>query len=399
MRFSREQIGKSSIYGNYGFTLFEIIIALILMSIFAVFFAHISDFSWNFSKSLKIVAIKERLGLIRSAIIQAAQDIDSDQFYEIYTSDSENSIPTVLNLDTMSKDDFGNRILYCAGPAHALNPIYATNSGIFEPSGVKAMIASAGKNEILESDCDSLSAQGDDIALTISESDIRYAKGGISGFKHQQGEMALISNNDNVNLQNSLVTIGHFSSLPLVDPNGSTIKSGTLGYDGQFIYVHDGAGQELSNWHKIGQDFPLRENICLKNDGNYGRVVASGMAGSSSGCVDTMYTSSYIEPGQTKVYSSGICGGVSSWFAQVAITYSCEGNYSSPPVSSPCVHEDGTYGIPTFSALAGMSCSCSQTGSVGPVQPQQSDVVLTSDASDCCGGGYTAGGRFYWACL
>lgn len=185
---------------QYGFSLMEMIVTLVIISVVAVGINQMSMFAWRFSEASKVTQTKEQLKTIRAAIMNAAQDVDNDQFLDIYTPGAENTIPAVLGLGASVKDAWGNLLLYCAGAANGSNAQYAASVGVYDRTGIKAALFSAGKNGKMDSSCASLLAQGDDLSATISEADLRFIKGGISGFKHDTGEMKLTTTNDNINM-------------------------------------------------------------------------------------------------------------------------------------------------------------------------------------------------------
>lgn len=330
---------------QYGFSLMEMIVTLVILSVVAVAVNQISMFAWRFSEASKVTQTKEQLKTIRAAIMNAAQDADNDQFLDIYTPGAENTIPAVLGLGASVKDAWGNQLLYCAGDANGSNAQYAASIGVYDRAGTKAALFSAGKDGKMDSSCASLVAQGDDLFMTISESDLRFVKGGIGGFKHDTGEMKLATTNDNVNMQNSLVTVGNFASLPTTDPQGNAIKLGTIvsnATDKQgYIYTLDG-------W----KPFRCPNGTYSRDDGTCGPI-------SEIKCPNGYYTradgtcgpiSEVKCPVGTYVRGDGSCGPLSE--VKCPAGYYTRGDGSCGPASELqcpvgwCIKPDGGCGRP-----------------------------------------------------
>lgn len=244
-----------------GFTLIEALFTLGLVSVLLLALTQFADFASNFQRINNAIGTQEKMRVVRSAIMQAAQDVDGDGYYEILVPDAGTKIPASLNLGGYTTDEWGTTLLYCPydiGNTNSVNTAFVSNSPAYASDHALGTIVSAGKDKSFQTTCADVSAQGDDLAAYISESDTRYARGGIGGFAHQSGEIKPITQTDNINLQKSLLTVGNYAVLPTVDPQGRTILPGTMGYQSadspervKGLYVHDGLGMLATNWKSI----------------------------------------------------------------------------------------------------------------------------------------------------
>lgn len=245
-----------------GFTLVEALVTLGIFSVLILGLTQFADFASSFQRINTVIGTQEKMRVARSAIIQAAQDVDGDGYYELLVPDAGLQIPASLNLGTFSTDEWGTTLRYCAydlGNTNAVDNAFVSNSPTYVANHALGMIISAGKDKIFQTTCTDSSSQGDDFLLQVVEADVRHSKGGLGGFGHQAGEVSLVTPTDNVNLDKSLVTPLSAAALPLADPQGNNIKSGTLAYQtaangarNAGLYVHDGGGRADSNWKAVG---------------------------------------------------------------------------------------------------------------------------------------------------
>lgn len=346
-----------------GHTLIEVLVALGLIGLLLVAVSQFVDFSTAFQRINVSIGSQEKMRVVRSAIMQAAKDVDSDGYYELLLPELGALVPSSLNLGSYANDEWGTPFLYCAydvGKTNTVDSAYVSNSPPFAPDYPLGRIISAGKDKTFQTTCVDSTVLGDDIVLQITEADVRHANGGFGGFSHQTGEIKPVTPSDNINLQKSLVTPGNFNILPLVDPQGNTIKPGTLGYQttvsparGIGLYIHDGLTQFDVSWHTIGHNWPLRENIC------YNRM--TGYIGKATFCQDVYGPgcSSSMNPNMNSPGYNTV--GVATY----QILWSCSGSYSSPPAVTSCVQADGTYGQVSI-AWRGAVSAPNNIGAAGP---------------------------------
>jgi type II secretory pathway pseudopilin PulG len=158
-----------------GFLLLEAIIAVMIAGVVAMVFTSINYYANIQSNMVKIQTTKQSLEVIRSRLLDSANDIDSDGYFELLASDS-NNLPTAISLTT---DSWGRAIVYYPQDIGVVNTnsTYTQNRSNISPnSNIVARVISAGEDGNIETTATDSKAIGDDIVLEISTGELNHYK-------------------------------------------------------------------------------------------------------------------------------------------------------------------------------------------------------------------------------
>ncbi len=159
-----------------GYLLAEAMIAVIIAGIVAAVFTTINYYTHLQSNMLKQQNTKTILEVVRSRLINLAQDPDSDSYFELLKEDN-NTIPINIGIGT---DAWGARIFYSTvdlGLSNDINNSYAdTNTSISPNNNIAGRLISLGQNSILETTSLESLAQGDDLMLEIGVGELNHYK-------------------------------------------------------------------------------------------------------------------------------------------------------------------------------------------------------------------------------
>lgn len=174
---------------------------------------------------------------------------------------------------------------------------------------------------------------------------------------------------------------------------------GTLTYEANELWVCKG-----SVWKKVGNSFPLRENICEKADKTFGFVTFHFNV--HYGC-ESKWRSANGTYNMNKSYTEDLSGSgrgcdVNNWIPRIYISgWSCVGGYGSPPAVPSCVNsDDGTYGLPSISFSAGIDCGCgSGVKTTGAFYANTTyNYPALEHEGGCCGCCYGVDTQISWTC-
>lgn len=232
-----------------GFTVIEIIFVMAALGVLTALIAQQSGFLTGIVDVVRGSSSREKALAASAALSQLGVDVDEDGYLELPEPDGTDGLPAGV---PAVADEYGTAFRYCGfdlGAQNSVDSDYVSNAAGYDATHPAAMVISAGKDKTFQTACTDTEAQGDDALNALYEADLRYALGGIGGMKDAEGEVALVTQTDNVNLSKSLVTPGRYDALPATDPAGGAIKAGTIasmnGDDS--LYLHNGA-----EWKKVG---------------------------------------------------------------------------------------------------------------------------------------------------
>lgn len=210
------------------YLLAEIMIAIILVGTIATVFTTMSYYSNIQSNLLKLQNSKMILEVLRSRLLNSAEDPDSDSFFELLKEDSNSTIPINIGLGT---DAWGKRVYYYTidlGNTNEANLSYAnTNNSISPNENILGRLISSGENRILETNATHSIAQNDDLMIEIGLGELNHFK--LYGSSEISAE-----------------TRGYNSAIVSVSEPINPIN-GTLWYDtgSSSLKIYD---QNVSNW-------------------------------------------------------------------------------------------------------------------------------------------------------
>jgi type II secretory pathway pseudopilin PulG len=207
-----------------GIMLVEVMIAIILAGVLAAVLGTMGYYTMMQGNTLKQQNSKTMLEVIRSRLLNAAANPDSDSYFELLKEDENNTVPIVIGL---GKDAWGRNIFYSTydfGDANG-NTTYAQNTVSISPNAnVLGRLISRGEDGILDTDPSHTAAQNDDILLEIGIGETNHLK--------------LYNGSEVVNETrgyNSAVVIATIGDLPASAINGTIVfvrdTNATLIYD------------------------------------------------------------------------------------------------------------------------------------------------------------------------
>lgn len=160
-----------------GYLLAEIMIAIIIAGTVATIFTTMNYYSNIQSNLLKLQNTKMILEVLRSRLLETAEDPDSDSFFELLKEDENSSIPINIGLGT---DAWGKRIFYSTvdlGDSDGTNTPYADTSTQISPNeNIVARLISSGENYKLETNSTHSVAQNDDLMIEIGIGELNHYK-------------------------------------------------------------------------------------------------------------------------------------------------------------------------------------------------------------------------------
>lgn len=160
-----------------GYLLAEAMIAVLIAGIVAAIFTTMNYYTHIQSNTLKNQNTKTILEVARSRLLQSAQDIDSDSYFELLKEEASNTLPLSVGLGT---DAWGGRIFYSTldlGSPNTLDASYATNTISISPNAnIAGRLISLGQNKTLETAATDDSAKGDDLMIEIGIGELNHFK-------------------------------------------------------------------------------------------------------------------------------------------------------------------------------------------------------------------------------
>ncbi len=159
------------------YLLAEAMIAVIIAGIVAAVFTTMNYYTHLQSNVLKQQNTKTILEVVRSRLINLAQNPDDDAYFELLKEDANNTLPLNLGLGV---DAWGAKIFYATvdlGDSDGTNTPYAdTNTSISPNENIAARLVSTGEDRILQTTATDTTAQGDDLILEIGVGELNHYK-------------------------------------------------------------------------------------------------------------------------------------------------------------------------------------------------------------------------------
>ncbi len=159
------------------YLLAEAMIAVIIAGIVAAVFTTMNYYTHLQSNVLKQQNTKTILEVVRSRLINLAQNPDDDAYFELLKEDANNTLPLNIGLGV---DAWGAKIFYATvdlGDSDGTNTPYAdTNTSISPNENIAARLVSTGEDRILQTTATDTTAQGDDLILEIGVGELNHYK-------------------------------------------------------------------------------------------------------------------------------------------------------------------------------------------------------------------------------
>jgi len=159
------------------YLLAEAMIAVIIAGIVAAVFTTMNYYTHLQSNVLKQQNTKTILEVVRSRLINLAQNPDDDAYFELLKEDANNTLPLNIGLGV---DAWGAKIFYATvdlGDSDGTNTPYAdTNTSISPNENIAARLVSTGEDRILQTTATDTTAQGDDVILEIGVGELNHYK-------------------------------------------------------------------------------------------------------------------------------------------------------------------------------------------------------------------------------
>ena len=160
-----------------GYLLAEAMIAVVIAGIVVAVFTTMNYYTNIQSNLLKQQNTKIILEVIRSRLVNSAQDPDSDQYFELLKQDANDTLPTNVGLGT---DAWGERINYTTydfGVANTADGNYSdTNTTISPNANIAGRLISSGENLVFDTNASDSTAQVDDIMLEVGIGELNHYK-------------------------------------------------------------------------------------------------------------------------------------------------------------------------------------------------------------------------------
>lgn len=159
-----------------GYLLVEAMIAIIIAGIVAAVFTTMNYYTHIQSNLLKQQNTKTILEIIRSRLLNLAQDPDTDSYFELIKEDANNTLPISVGLGT---DAWGKRIHYYTIDLGNTNvdTMYAdTNTSISPNDNILGRLVSSGQDMVLDTNATNSFAQNDDLMLELGIGEVNHFK-------------------------------------------------------------------------------------------------------------------------------------------------------------------------------------------------------------------------------
>lgn len=156
--------------------LLEVMIALVIAGVIAAVFTTMNYYTHIQSNIMKHQNTKTILEVVRSRLINLAENPDNDAYFEMPKEDENNTLPVNVGLGT---DAWGQRIYYYTVDLGATNidgNYSDTNDSISPNANILARLVSSGENLTLETNETNSTAQGDDIMLEVGIGEVNHFK-------------------------------------------------------------------------------------------------------------------------------------------------------------------------------------------------------------------------------
>ncbi|MCF6309145.1 MAG: hypothetical protein L3J19_01515 [Sulfurimonas sp.] len=159
-----------------GYLLVEAMMAIIIAGIVATVFTTMNYYTHIQSNLLKQQNTKTILEIVRSRLLNLAQDPDADSYFELIKEDANNTLPISVGLGT---DAWGKRIHYYTidlGDTNVDATYADTNSSISPNDNILGRLVSSGQDMVLDTNATNSFAQNDDLMLEIGIGEVNHFK-------------------------------------------------------------------------------------------------------------------------------------------------------------------------------------------------------------------------------
>ncbi|MEA3371691.1 MAG: hypothetical protein U9Q40_10160 [Campylobacterota bacterium] len=160
-----------------GYLLAEALLGILIAGIVATVFTTMNYYAHIQSNMLKQQNTKTILEVLRSRLINSAEDPDSDSYFELLKEEADNTLPVSVGLGT---DAWAKRIYYYTvdlGVSDGTNAPYAdTTTSISPNDNIAGRLLSSGEDMVLDTTSTDSVAQNDDLMLEIGVGELNHFK-------------------------------------------------------------------------------------------------------------------------------------------------------------------------------------------------------------------------------
>ncbi len=160
-----------------GYMLAEMMISIVIAGIVAAVFTTMNYYTHIQSNILKQQNSKTILEVIRSRLINSAEDPDSDSYFELLKEEADNTLPVSIGIGT---DAWAKRVHYYTidmGDSDGTNAPYAdTTTSISPNDNIAGRLVSSGEDMVLDTTATDSVAQNDDLMLEIGIGELNHFK-------------------------------------------------------------------------------------------------------------------------------------------------------------------------------------------------------------------------------
>ncbi len=160
-----------------GYLLVEALLGILIAGIVAAIFTTMNYYTHIQSNILKQQNSKTILEVLRSRLINSAEDPDSDSYFELLKEEADSTLPVSVGLGT---DAWAKRIYYYTidlGDSDGTNAPYAdTTTSISPNDNIAGRLISSGEDMILDTTATDSVAQNDDLMLEVGIGELNHFK-------------------------------------------------------------------------------------------------------------------------------------------------------------------------------------------------------------------------------
>ena len=160
-----------------GYMLAEALLGVLIAGVVVAVFTTMNYYSHIQSNILKQQNSKTILEVLRSRLINAAEDPDSDGYFELLKEESDSTLPVSVGLGT---DAWAKRVYYYTidlGESDGTNAPYADSTTSISPNdNIAGRLVSSGEDMILDTISTDSTAQNDDLMLEIGVGELNHFK-------------------------------------------------------------------------------------------------------------------------------------------------------------------------------------------------------------------------------
>ena len=160
-----------------GYLLVEALLGVLIAGIIAVVFTTMNYYTHIQSNILKQQNTKTILEVVRSRLVNSAEDPDSDGYFELLKEEADSTLPVSVGLGT---DAWAKRVHYYTidlGESDGANAPYADTATSISPNdNIAGRLVSSGEDMILDTISTDSTAQNDDLMLEIGVGELNHFK-------------------------------------------------------------------------------------------------------------------------------------------------------------------------------------------------------------------------------